>query len=499
MKETLLEMNGICKNFPGVKALDNVQLEVKKGEIHALIGENGAGKSTLMKVLLGIYMPDAGSIRFKGEEVHFKTPTDAINAGISMIHQEISLVPAMSVSENIWLGRENRFKRFGMIDVTARDRATSELLSSLGLAHLNPKEKVRNLSIANMQLVELARAVSYHSDIIIMDEPTSSLTSVEIELLYKIVKKLAEDDVAIIFISHKLNEIFEICERVTVFRDGKYIATKYCKDITINGLMKDIVGRDVKELYPKLPAEIGKTVLEVRDFNRQGVFYDVNFSVRAGEILGFSGLVGAGRSEIMRALFGIDNATSGEVLIDGKPVIIKNTQDAIKYGLGMVTEDRLLTGSIYQLSVMANMTLSNFRRISNKLGIYRPNDEVKAFNSQTNVMNIKYSSPKAKQSSLSGGNQQKVIIARWLMTNPKVLILDEPTRGIDVGAKSEIHRLISQLAQKGLAIILISSELPEVMGISDRIAVVREGRIVHICDREKATQEKLMNYAFGQN
>ncbi|MBC8537148.1 sugar ABC transporter ATP-binding protein [Feifania hominis] len=497
MNEVLLEMKGITKVFPGVKALDNVSLEVQKGEIHALIGENGAGKSTLMKILIGLYRRDGGSVIFKGREVNFESPCDALNAGISMIHQEISLVPTLTVAENIWLGREKKFTRRGLLKPGARNAAAKELLEQIGLSHLDPKAVVSNLSVANMQLVEIARAVSYHSDLIIMDEPTSALTNVEVELLYNIIRKLASGGTSVIFISHKLEELFEVCDRLTVFRDGKYITTKTTKEIDQSGLIQYIVGRELSALFPKLPAQIGDVVLEVRNLKRAGVVNDVSFSVRAGEILGFSGLVGSGRTEIVRAIFGIDKRDSGEIFINGQRLNIRDPRDAVRAGIGMITEDRLRMGSIHSLSVMRNTTIAKFDKIGNRLGFYCPSREKAEFDSITGKIDIKYSSPNEAMSQLSGGNQQKVIISRWLLTNSKVLILDEPTRGIDVGSKSEIHRLISSLAQQGIAIILISSELPEILGMCDRIAVIRGGRIAHVCDRSEATQENLMAYAFG--
>ncbi len=494
--EELLRLEGITKIFPGVTALDNVKLDIRKGEVHALIGENGAGKSTLMKIILGIYPPNAGTVFYKGKPVKFASPTDALNAGISMIHQEISLVQTLSVAENIWLGRESDFSKLGFLNIKARNEATEKLLSEIGLDHLDPGATVNNLSVANMQLVEIARAVSYNSDLIIMDEPTSALTSLEIELLYKIIRSLSAKGVSVIFISHKLEEIFEICERVTVFRDGHYITTKRCDEIDKDGLIKYIIGRELNDMFPKLPAEIGQPVLEVNDLSGEA-FRHVSFQVRAGEILGFSGLVGAGRSEIMRAVFGIDPHTGGEIKINGKAVNIRDTKDAVNCGMGMITEDRLRMGAIHRLSVLANTTISYFDRICGKLGFYRPSREVQAFRSVADKVAIKYSSPKEPMSQLSGGNQQKVIISRWLLTNPKVLILDEPTRGIDVGSKSEIHRLISTLAQNGMAIIMVSSEMPEILGMCDRIAVVRGGQIVFECARKDATQEILIQHAFG--
>lgn len=488
-------MEDITKLFPGVKALDKVQLEIKTGEVHALIGENGAGKSTLMKILLGIYHPDGGTITYKGKQVKFETPHDALRGGISMIHQEISLIPTMSIAENIWLGQEKSFLKMGLIDYKARYKATEELLSRLGI-NLNPKIIVKTLSIAQMQLVEIARAISYNSDIIIMDEPTSALTDVEIQLLYRIIRDLASRQVAIIFISHKIEEIFEICERVTVFRDGQYIKTLLCKETSKDQLITLIVGRELTQLFPRGDVEISDTVLRVKGLGRTGFFSNINFEVRRGEILGFCGLMGAGRTEIMRAIFGIDQRDSGEIYIDDKLCRIRNPRDAVKEGLGMVTEDRLRLGSIYALSVMANVTIANFFRIC-VMNFFRRKKELALFTAARSDFDIRCASPKQLISQLSGGNQQKAIIARWLLTKPKVLILDEPTRGIDVGSKAEIHRLIGNLAKQGMGIILVSSEMPEIIGMSDRMLVVRHGTIVYECNRDQVDQETLITHAFG--
>lgn len=496
MDKVILDMQGISKEFPGVIALNKVNLQLYEGEVHAVIGENGAGKSTLMKILIGLYEPDEGVITYQGNTVKFKSPMEVLNSGISMIHQEMSLVPTITVSENIWLGQEDKFMKFGLIDVKKRDKATEELLKGWGL-NIKPYDKVSALSIAEMQLVEIARALSYKPRIMIMDEPTSALTDTEIHQLFKIIRRLSNENVTIVFISHKLDEIFEICDRISVYRDGHYIKTGNCSDISMDNLISMIAGREISEMFPKFEAKITDTVLRVKDFNSTGVFENINFELHKGEILGFCGLMGAGRTEIMRALFGIDNYTSGEVLIEGKKVFIKNPGDGVKNGIGMVTEDRLRMGSIHKISVLANTTIAQFHKICNRLGLYRPKNEISEFNSISGKLAVKYSSPKDPMGQLSGGNQQKVIIGRWLLTKPKILILDEPTRGIDVGSKSEIHRLISTLATEGMAIILISSELPEILGMSDRIIVIREGRMVFQCDRKDATQELLMSYAFG--
>lgn len=496
-EQIILRLDGITKLFPGVKALDKVNLELRKGEVHAVIGENGAGKSTLMKVLLGIHPADEGTITFKGKEVTFASPLEALGAGIAMIHQEISLVQTMDVAENIWLGREKQTMKYGMINKENRYRMTEEILKKKDI-DLDPRAMVNTLSVAKMQMVELVRAASYNADVIIMDEPTSALANEEIAILYRIVKDLQKSGVSIIFISHKLEEIFELCDRVSVYRDGHYVATKCCSEITQPELVNMIVGREITEQFPKMEAKIGDVVLEVKNFNSAGVFENVNFTVRKGEILGISGLVGAGRTEIMRALFGSDPKDSGEVYIDGKEVKIKTPKDALRHGLAMLTEDRMRTGSIYTMSVKGNTTIAAFSELCcNQAGIINSNKEQESFDSTRGNLQVKCSSERQLISELSGGNQQKVLIGRWLLTNPKVLIVDEPTRGIDVGSKSEIHRLLSKLAGEGMAIIMISSELPEILGMSDRILVVRGGRIVYECSREGATQETLISYAFG--
>ena len=497
MQETILRMKGITKYFAGIKALSEVDFELQKGEVRALIGENGAGKSTLMKVLLGIHHADEGEIEFMGKPVHFHAPKDALDAGISMIHQEISLIPTMDVAENIWLGRENKFMRAGMfIDAQKRYKATQELLDRLGI-HIDPRRRVGLLSVAMMQLVELARAVSYDSKIIIMDEPTSALTEEEVELLYRIVRDLTKRGVTIIFISHKIDEIFSICDNVTVLRDGHMIGTRPLdENLTTNDLINMIVGRDLAGGYQKVPVPIGDVVFEVKNFNSQYVFSDINFQIRAGEIVGFSGLLGAGRSEIARAIFGIDKHTSGQIFISGKEVDIRTPHDAIRAGLGMVTEDRLRMGAIYALSVKHNMTLANLFRFTHGLFV-NGREEENSFLKTSEELSVKYAKETDKINSLSGGNQQKVIVGRWLMTDPKVLILDEPTRGIDVGSKNEIYKLINDLAAQGLAILFISSEMPEILSLCDRTFVVRNGRFAGEVSGPEMTQERLAELAFG--
>jgi ABC-type sugar transport system ATPase subunit len=494
-QDYLLEMRGIVKLFPGVRALDGVELKVRRGEVHALIGENGAGKSTLMNILLGIFPPDAGEIRFMGNKAAFKNPHGALRAGISMIHQEINLIPSMSVAENIWIGREKQFSRYGLLSLKARRWAAEELLDRLGIA-IPPQALIQSLSLANMQLVELARAVSYDPRLIIMDEPTSSLSDKEIRFLYRIIRELSAAGTAVIFISHKLEEIYKICDTVTVLRDGRFISRCLVAEIPMDELINRIAGRTITEMFHKEEAEIRELALEVRSLSSGKTFHDISFSVRRGEILGFCGLVGAGRTEIMRAVFGIDLPDSGEIFVEGRKARIRSPRDAIRLGIAMVTEDRH-SGLIPILSVQQNITLASFKAYCGALGFILAAKENLAAREKASQLAVKAASLKQVIASLSGGNQQKAIVAKWLLTNPRVLILDEPTRGIDVGSKSEIHRLISRLARQGMAVILISSEMPEILGISDRIIAVRNGALAGEFRRGSVTQEDLARSLFG--
>lgn len=494
-KESIMEVKGVTKRFPGVLALDNVHLNLRRGEVLALIGENGAGKSTLMKILLGSYKLDSGEMEFKGEKYSPNSPADALKKGISMIHQEISLIPSMTVSENIWIGRESNFTSFGVLSTKKRLEATEKLLSELEI-DVDPDAEVAELSVASMQLVEVARAVSYNSDIIIMDEPTSALTNKEIDTLYKIIRSFSAKGTSIIFISHKLEELFTICDRVTVLRDGQYVDTKNIAEITQDELVCMMVGRELTNMYPKEEVEFGDIVLEVKNLTHDGYFKNINFSVRKGEILGFCGLMGAGRTEIMQSIFGIDKISSGEILLNGVKINNKTTKHAIEHKIAMVTEDRLRRGAIHKLSVKVNMSISYLEKICS-FGFVKEKAEQEDCNKMVSAMGIKISSVNQEIGLLSGGNQQKVIIGKWLLTEPDVLILDEPTRGIDVASKAEIYKLIGKLAKQGKAILMISSELPEVMGISDRILVVRDGQIVAEETRDAFSQEILMKHAFG--
>ncbi len=492
----ILSVNKVCKNFPGVKALTDVDFYVNPGEVHALIGENGAGKSTLMKIILGAYSMTSGSMTFKGEPYHPASPYDALMKGISMIHQEISLVPTFSVMDNVWIGREDKFnKHKGFYNKKSQREATLKILEKLDLK-ISPDTLVSKLSVAEMQMVEIARAVSYDSDVVIMDEPTSALTDDEVDKLYKIIRDMKNEGKSVIFISHKLEEIFKICDSVTVFRDGRFISRNSTKDITQSQLVSMMVGREIDNVYPKETVPIGGAVLEVKDFCQPGVFENVSFTVHQGEILGFAGLVGAGRTEIMQAIFGVDPHKSGQLYLNGVEIVNRNATEAIKNKFALVTEDRLRRGAIHLLSVQQNATIAYLRAITHHGFIDQKKEQGDA-ERIIGQLSVKTPSLNTEMALLSGGNQQKVIIGKWLLTEPDVLILDEPTRGIDVGAKAEIYRLIGQLAKMGKAVIVVSSELPELMGISDRICVVKGGQIVGEFQREEFSQEKIMMKAFG--
>ncbi|WP_394517348.1 sugar ABC transporter ATP-binding protein [Pantoea sp. SGAir0175] len=487
-----LEAEGISKFFPGVKALDNVSLRIKPGSVHALMGENGAGKSTLMKCLIGMYRPDKGTIRIKGEPVQFQDTMDALRSGISMIHQELNLVPYMTVAENIWLGREPM--KYGFVDHGKLNQQTQELLNKLNI-RLKADRLVGELSIASQQMVEIAKAVSWNSDIVIMDEPTSALTETEVAHLFTIIRDLRAQGKAIIYISHKMDEIFAITDEISIFRDGTWVGSNSTTAFTRQSLITQMVGRELTQLFPKFNSAIGEEVLTVRNLTCKDRFTDVSFNVRKGEILGVAGLVGAGRSEVMESLFGMESFDSGEVLIDGVPVKIDSPSTAIEKGMAFLTEDRKKSGLFLVLSVLENMSIVNMPDYIGKSGFVSHMKMAQDCMEQIRKLNIKTPTMDQIINNLSGGNQQKVLIARWLLAQPKILILDEPTRGIDVGAKAEIYRLISELANRGVAIIMVSSELPEILGMSDRVMVMHGGRITGILDKEEADQETILSLA----
>ena len=493
-EDYLLQMQGIDKVFPGVHALDHVDLNVRPGTVHSLMGENGAGKSTLMKVLIGMYQPDDGTIVFDGKQVQIPDTASGMKLGISMIHQELSPVPEMTVAENIYLGREP-LNKFGLISRREMKRATQELFDRWEI-RINPTRKMRDLSIAQTQMVEIAKAISFDSKLIIMDEPTSAITETEVAHLHRMVDQLRSSGTAIIYITHKMDEVFKISDDITVFRDGKHVASLPASDLDRDKLITLMVGRELTQMFPKLEAEIGEVVLSVTNLNRGDVVKDVSFELRRGEILGFAGLMGAGRTEVLETIFGVHKADSGEIVINGKERAINSPEDAIDAGLALLTEDRKLTGIMPVLSVRDNMIMAALPKYSPN-GILQTRRIEKDCQAQREALALKTPSLNQLIQNLSGGNQQKVLISRWLLTLPDILMIDEPTRGIDVGAKSEIHRLMSTLAQQGKAIIMVSSEMPEVLGMSDRIIVMHEGAVSGVVERAEATQEVIMQLATG--
>jgi ribose transport system ATP-binding protein len=493
--ETLLRMEGIYKSFPGVQALSDCKFDLRSGEVHALVGENGAGKSTMMKILGGIYDKDAGHIYLDDKEVNITSPHMAQELGISIIHQELNLMPHLTVAQNVFIGREPRSKIPFALDDKLANQQTERVLNMLNLK-LAPTMKVSDLTVAKQQMVEIARALSFNAKILIMDEPTAALTETEIEELFRIIKHLREKGVGIVHISHRLEELKLISDRVTVMRDGKYIDTLQTQDTTIDQIISLMVGRTIFETAPELPEVPSKqVVLEVRNLNRGKALRDVNFSLMKGEILGFAGLMGAGRTEVARAIFGADEYDSGEIYIKGQRVHIRSPRDAVTCGVGYLSEDRKRYGLALGMDVKENVVLSAMKEFLNwfgwvdfkKAGI-RGQEVIKA-------LNIKTPSLEQKVKFLSGGNQQKVVIGKWLTANTDILIFDEPTRGIDVGAKSEIYKLLNDLARQGKAIIMISSELPEILRMSHRVVVMCEGRVTGILNAKEASQENIMKFA----
>lgn len=491
----MLRMTGVRKSYAGVQALVDGSIEVREGETVALVGENGAGKSTLMKVLLGLVRPDAGTVEFNGRPAVHRSPADALASGISMIHQEISLVPGLSIAENVWLGREGDFARHGFVGRAGREQATRQLIEQLRFP-LQAGQLVGSLSIAQMQLVEIARAVSSGSKLIVMDEPTSALTPSEVELLFATIDDLAARGVAVIFISHKLDEVFRLADRICVMRDGRTIAMGKAEDLTTDDLVRLIAGRELADATDRRSRRrTGEVILEVDGLTGDG-FTDVSFDVSQGEVFGLCGLMGAGRTEIVSTIFGLNRRTAGTVRLNGRETDPRSPREAVAAGFGMVTEDRLRSGSIYTYSVMKNSTIPVIRRLRRR-GFLHSGREAEAYARVAKLLHIRSSSRHALIGELSGGNQQKVLVSRWLHQAPKVLILDEPTRGIDVGAKAEIYDVIDEVASQQVAVIVVSSELPELLAICDRIAVIHQGRLVHIEPGATATQESLLAHAFG--
>lgn len=491
--EYLLAAEGVRKEFPGVVALDDVTFRLKRGSVHALMGENGAGKSTLMKILAGIYHPDRGSVKLKGFEIQLQSPLDALENGIAMIHQELNLMAPMTVAENIWIRREP-LTRLGFVDHKEMNRKTADLFNRLNIA-IHPQTKVGDLSVANRQMVEIAKAVSYESDVLIMDEPTSALTEREVAHLFEIIRGLRDQGIGIVYITHKMNELFEIADEFSVFRDGKYIGTHASSDVTRDDIIRMMVGREITQMFPKEDVPLGDVVLSVKNLTLDGVFRDVSFEVRAGEILGVAGLVGSGRSNVAESLFGVTPASSGTIEIDGKPVRIDSPTEAIRHRMAFLTEDRKETGCLLILNVLENMQLAVLQDKFVRNGFVEQGALSAQCEDMCRKLRVKTPDMNERIENLSGGNQQKVLIGRWMLTNPRILILDEPTRGIDVGAKAEIHRLVTEMTRNGVAVIMISSEMPEVLGMSDRIMVMHEGRVTGFLDRAEATQIKVMDLA----
>lgn len=492
--EYILQIEGISKSFPGVRALDDISLNLRPGTVHAVLGENGAGKSTLMKILIGMYHPDAGSIAFRGEPVQIPDTRSALHLGISMIHQELSPVPEMTVAENIYLGREPR-NRFGLVDRRAMNQMTAQLFARWGIP-LTPTARMKTLSVAGMQMAEIAKAISYDARVVIMDEPTSAISEREVDLLFGMIRQLRDSGTAILYITHKMDEVFQISDEVTVFRDGKLVATHPASEMDSTTLIRLMVGRELTHLFPKGEAEIGDVVLSVRGLRRGRLVDGVSFELRSGEILGLAGLMGAGRTEVLETIFGIETAEAGEVLVHGRPVRIREPRDAIRAGIGLLTEDRKGTGIMGVLSVRDNMFSAALPKYV-KAGFLLGKQMDEAAEAQRVALAIKTPSMRQTIANLSGGNQQKVLISRWLLTLPDILMIDEPTRGIDVGAKSEIHRLMSELAAQGKAILMVSSEMPEILGMSDRVVVMHEGKVSGVLDRAEATQDRVMELATG--
>ncbi|WP_022867260.1 sugar ABC transporter ATP-binding protein [Schaalia vaccimaxillae] len=490
--QPVVSLQHAVKKFGNFVAMANGCIELYAGEIHALAGENGAGKSTLVKVLAGIHQPNAGEFLVDGQPAVFKTPAESKAAGISVIYQEPTLFPDLSVAENIFIGRQPA-KALGMID-HAKMRADAQDLFDRLEVDIDPAMSAEGLSIADQQILEIAKAISLDAKVLIMDEPTAALSGHEVERLFTIARSLRDRGAALMFISHRMDEIFGLCDRVTIMRDGNYVSTRMLSETDEPQLVRDMVGRSVEQLFPKLEAEIGDVVLKVDGLTRTGVFEDVSFEVRSGEIVGLAGLVGAGRSEVARAIMGIDKADSGTVEAFGKKLRNADTVGAIKAGLGFVPEDRRKQGLVMNLSVLRNTTLTLRDKLA-KAGLINDATEAQTAEEWSKKLEVKTSSQYNPVSSLSGGNQQKVVLAKWLATDPRILIVDEPTRGIDVGTKSEVHRLLSTLAQSGVAIIMISSELPEVLGMSDRVLVMCEGRITGEFSREEANSENVMTAA----
>ena len=490
----LLSLKKINKSFPGVQALSDAELNLQSGRVTALIGENGAGKSTIVKILTGIYQPDSGEIRLNGKPVRFHSAVDALKMGITAIHQETVLFDELTVAENIFLGNAPT-NRFGFIDLKKQLKKAAEILKSIS-ANIDPTALLKDLSIASRHLVAIARALSVDTKIVIMDEPTAALSFKEIQEIFELVEKLKKRGKAILFISHKFDEIFQIANQFTVFRDGEFISEGNIKDTSQNQLVSLMVGRSVDQIFPERHAKLGREVLSVSNFSHLTEFADINFTLKQGEILGFYGLVGAGRSELMQALFGITKALSGQLVIEGDKIKVDSPSKAVQQGIVYVPEDRGSQGTVKPLPIYQNITLPSLKAVS-KIGFLRVAEEFQLSREFTQKLDLRAASLDTKVENLSGGNQQKVVIAKWLATKPRIIILDEPTKGVDIGSKAAVHKFMGDLAANGLAVIMVSSEIPEILGMSDRIIVMRDGKIVSEHETKSATPELLIKHAAG--
>ena len=495
MNEVIVSMNNISKSFPGVKALDHVKFELRSGEVMALLGENGAGKSTLMKILSGVYTRDEGTMEIFGKSYDDLTPKQAQEAGVAIIHQELNMCRHLTVTENMFLGRE---VKGGLSLNNAKMRKEAKRVLDDLRIDISPDQIVGDLPVSKQQMVEIAKALSIDARILIMDEPTSSLTAKEIDDLFRIIRKLRDEGRGIVYISHRLEELSHIVDRVTIMRDGQYITDGNFKDMDMDYIIKNMVGREIKEKFPRVECRKGKKIFEVKNLNAGKMVRDINFSLYEGEIVGFAGLMGAGRTEIMQAIFGNMPHVTGEIFLNGKQIENKTPKQAMKNGIGFITEDRKVEGLMLEESIMKNISLANLKRIS-RHGVIQREKEKELVKKGIEELHIRCFGPQHECNNLSGGNQQKVVFAKWMYTNPKVLILDEPTRGVDIGAKKEIYSIINDLAAKGVAIIMVSSELPEVLGMSDRVMVVREGLVRGFLSKEEANQENIMILATGGN
>lgn len=493
METYALELTGINKSFSGVHVLKDVSLRVRKGEVHALMGENGAGKSTLMKILMGIYTKDSGSIKIGGKEIVNKNPKEALERGISMIHQELNPVLDIPVYENVYMGREIR-NAAGIVDKKKEQKETQQLLDSLNI-DISATELMRNLSVAQCQLIEIVKAISVNARIVIMDEPTSAITDHEIETLFQQIEYLKKNKVAVIYISHKMEEIFQICDWITVFRDGEFIGSDVAENLNREKLIRMMVGREIKDVYPKVNVSPGKVMFEVQKISYKRKVRDVSFSIHAGEILGIAGLVGAGRSELVESIFGMRKRDFGKIFKNGKELQITHPSHAIRNKIALITEDRKMTGLNLRASVKDNITIAALKSKFSKGGLLQSREENQYVRKYVEKLRIKTPSGSTLVRNLSGGNQQKVVLSKWMVTEPEVIILDEPTRGIDVGAKRDIYILLGELAKEGKAILVISSEIPELMGICDRILVMAGGRITGEVERKDFSQELILSYA----